>query len=194
MYPCGLVTAAEIRGAVIQPEGNVHSGDLLQPLFRGEASGKKGLALAKAEKRGLGVLLAGFEGDDAVGFQTAAETGGHDGGVFAVGAEGSGSILVAENFSAAGGTLKSAKGAFLILAELLRLFRLPLKFLGVLRFLTFVEGTDGVDVKGVAAVFAGQLLGVRPKVQTGVAAWAFVFQDAGLFLHGFLLQSFSQIL
>ena len=117
MYPCGLVAAAEIRGAVIQPEGNVHSGDLLQPLFRGKASGKKGLALATAEKRGLGILLAGFEGDDAVGFQTAAETGGQDGGVFAVGAEGSGSIFVAENFSAAGGTLEDTQGAFLVLAE-----------------------------------------------------------------------------
>ena len=117
MYPRSSVAAAEICGAVIQPEGDVHSGDLLQPLFRGKALGKKGLALAKTEERGLGVLLVFLEGDDAVGLQAAAETGRHDGGIFAVGAEGSRRILVTEDFSAAGGTLEDTQGAFLVLAE-----------------------------------------------------------------------------
>ena len=117
MYPRGLVAAAEIRGAVIQPEGDVHSGDLFQPLFRGKALGKKGLALAQTEKGRLGVLLVFLEGDDAVGLQTAAETGGHNGGIFAVGTEGSRRVLVAEDFSAAGGTLEDTQGAFLVLAE-----------------------------------------------------------------------------
>ena len=115
MYPCGLVAAAEIRGAVIQPEGDVHSGDLFQPLFRGKALGKKGLA--QTEKGRLGVLLVFLEGDDAVGLQAAAETGGHNGGIFAVGTEGSRRVLVAEDFSAAGGTLEDTQGAFLVLAE-----------------------------------------------------------------------------
>ena len=56
--PGGLVTGPGLYAAIEDPEGNVHAGDLLQPLAGQEVLGEQALAGTKAEE-GLLSLLAG---------------------------------------------------------------------------------------------------------------------------------------
>ena len=60
---------------------------------------------------------------------------------------------------------------------------IPFFFYGFFTQLLFVEGTHGINIKGVAAVFAMQLLRLTAEGKPSSAAWALVFHDIGLRIH-----------
>ena len=64
--PGGPVTGPGLYAAIEDPEGNVHAGDLLQPLAGQEVLGEQALAGTKAEEGLLSLLPPELEGDDPV--------------------------------------------------------------------------------------------------------------------------------
>ena len=154
----GLILAVESTGAAIQPEGNINACDFFHLLLGCKKSGKQGLALAELLKSLLCILLCGLKRDDTLRFQAAGEPRRHDGRVSAVRAEGGCSLWICYDFTAAAGAYKGVQGRFLFFAPLCIRNMLPLFFRAAFTHILFIEGTHGINVKGVVTVFALQQL------------------------------------
>jgi hypothetical protein len=69
------------------------------------------------------------------------------------------------------------------LAPLLVLGFLPVKIFGICCGNALIKGTDSVDIKAVAAVFAGQLLAASAEGKACIAAGTFVFHNSVFHRH-----------
>ena len=101
--------------AVIEPEGDIDTGDLFNPVLFRKHLRQKGFAFTHFQKSCFRVFFAGLKGQNKIGFQSAAEPSGQDGGIFAIGAECGSGIIIGNYFTAAGAAGKNLQ-RFLLFA------------------------------------------------------------------------------
>ena len=102
-----LIAAAEITVAVIEPEGNIHTGDLLQSLLGCKFLGQQGLSLAELQEGFCCIFPAFPEGKYCIRFQTTADAAGHNSRIITEGTEGCCSMLIRNDFTAASRALEA---------------------------------------------------------------------------------------
>ena len=180
MEPGGPEAAVKFRLTVTEPEGNIDSRDFLHLLLLRKELRQKRLAAAQLQESSLSILSAGFEGDHAIGLQSAAEPAGQDGGIAAVGTEGGCSVIVGDQLAAAGIADEASDLALFLLAPLRLLCIVPLDLRFFFRYLGFRTGLDRGEVEHIVTVLTFHLLVLGTENQGCIAAGTFVFQNRGL--------------